>query len=288
MFLPLGDDVDKRDFPITGVALIVANVIVFARMFRIVMDHPRDPYALMPFAETWGLVPAKLAEGHVIGVVSYMFLHADIFHLLGNMIVLWAFIHTLEMTLGYVVCPIMYLLWGVAGGLAHAAMNWGSDVPLVGASGAIAGLIGAYAVACGPLTKIRTLVWFFHPIKIDIPASVFVGIWVFFQLLGVLDETDAETGVAWFAHLGGFTAGAVTMLVIGRQTKTQLVQTRHGDLAFVPTEVPDEEDEVEEYEQPPETCPHCGTELTEECRMAENLCRCPNPDCERLIYLELT
>ena len=111
----------------------------------------------------YGLASKDLQNNRYLGVVTHMFVHGGLMHLLGNMIVLWAFVSTLEHTLGAWIFLIFYLLWGTVAGLAQAAMHWGSDVPLVGASGAIAGVIGAYWVAFGARTRIRTLVWIIRP-----------------------------------------------------------------------------------------------------------------------------
>ncbi|HUT93515.1 MAG TPA: rhomboid family intramembrane serine protease [Thermoguttaceae bacterium] len=288
--LPLGDDVDHRDFPLVGVLLTVANVTIFLYMLRLLFGTA-DLAVLEAFCLDWGLVPAKLARGNVLGLLTHMFLHGGICHLLGNMLCLWAFVHTLEAGLGTVRLLALYLAWGIAGGLVHAAVAWGSDVPMIGASGAIAGMMGAYWIAFGPLTKIRSLVFvLWYPLRIDVPAGGFMAIWVLMQMLGAAESVDGTVGVAWFAHLGGFLAGSLTMVFLKKHAKT-LVVTRHGDLEFVSSqdasEIPEEEP-VPELEATPTACPHCGTSLGEEHQLAANLLRCPNPDCERCIYLEET
>ncbi len=289
MFLiPLGDDVDHREFPMVPTLLTLLNVMVFVYMFRLVVGT-RDLQTLHAFCMTWGLVPAELAKGHVVGLVTHMFLHGGIFHIVGNMLCLWAFAQTLELSLGTMRLFALYLLWGVAGGLMHAAASWGSEIPLIGASGAIAGLMGAYWIAFGPLTKIRCFVWvLIRGFKTDIPAGGFMAFWVLMQLLGAAGSTESACGVAWFAHLGGFLAGAGTMLVLKRHAKA-LVVTRHGNLEFEQPEGPAEADDqfaAAEVESAPNVCPYCFTALGEEHRLAANLLRCPNPACERCIYLE--
>jgi membrane associated rhomboid family serine protease len=289
--LPLGDDVDHRDFPLTGVLMIVVNVMVFMYMLRLAFGSP-DAEPIQQFVLTWGLVPAELGRGYIVGVVTHMFLHGDFFHILGNMLCLWAFIQTLEGCLGTARLIAFYLLWGVVGGLMHAAVNWGSDVPMIGASGAVAGMMGAYWVAFGPLTKIRTIVFvLWHGMRVDIPAGAFMAIWILLQLLGAAGESgDGAVGVAWFAHFGGFLAGAGTMLCLKDRTKARLVATEQGDLEFEPSaEEPTLADEPE-YAPPPEAvptiCPYCDTPLDDANRLAPNLLRCPNPDCARCVYLE--
>jgi membrane associated rhomboid family serine protease len=173
-----------------------------------------------------------------------MFLHGDVVHLLGNMLMLWAFVGTLERGLGSVLFVLLYILWGLVAGVAHAVMNWGQGIPMIGASGAISGVIGAYVVTFGALTNIRTLVWFFGPRQINVPAGAFVFIWVMSQLSGMQEASAAGGGgIAWYAHAGGFVAGATTMLIFSREVKSRLVLNREGKIQFV-----DREDITEEPE----------------------------------------
>ena len=184
----------------------------------------------------------------------------------------------------------LFVFWGVVGGLTHAAANWGADIPLVGASGAIAGMIGAYWVAFGPFTKIRTFVVIIcYPMQLYVPTGAYVAFWILSQLLGAAGSSEGVGGIAWFAHLGGFAAGALTMFCIKNHTKARLVAIRHGDLHFEAAEQPGEalpEEQTPQLEDAPASCPHCGTPMGEEHQLAANLFRCPNPVCERCIYLE--
>lgn len=284
MFLPLGDDVNHRTFPVAGSIFVAANVLVFIYMGRMAVTA-NDIEPLRAFIDRWGLVPADLPKGHLIGLVSHLFLHGGLMHIAGNMIVLWAFIRTIESALGTTCCIAFFLFWGAVGGFVHAVMNWGSPVPLVGASGAVAGLIGAYLVAFGPMTNIRTLVWIGWPMKVNIPAAAFIGIWLAMQLLGLAGSDEGAAGIAWYAHLGGFAAGYVTMFCMRNHAAHQLVEGRDGRLRMERADAHDEESEGE-LEEVPEVCPHCGTLLGDECRIADTLLRCSNPDCERMVYLE--
>lgn len=299
MFLPLGDDVDKRTMPLIGSFLVAVNLLVFALEMRLAFDSVQSghqfgpPKALMEFFHEWGLVPVDFAEGKFVGVFTYMFLHGSLMHLIGNMIVLWAFVHTLEDSLGQINFLFYYLLWGVVAGVAHAFMQPESEIPMVGASGAIAGMIGAYFIAFGAMTKIKCLVFFaFRPWRVDLPAGAFVGFWVISQLMGLAGETEEQTaGVAWYAHLGGFAIGAVTMLIAGN-TDRKLVRNRYGELEMVEavgrprssptaTAVAGESGAVNPYEK----CQYCGTPFTDDCRIAPTLLKCSNPDCDRLTYV---
>ncbi len=289
MFLmPVGDDVDHRDFPLAGTVLILANVMVFLYMLRLAFGS-EDLKVVERFYYTWGLVPADLMQDRFVGVVTHMFLHAGICHIAGNMICLWAFVHGLERILGTLTFAALFVLWGVVGGLAHAATHWGQVVPLVGASGAIAGMIGAYWMVFGPFTKIRTVTLLFtQVIKADVPTGIYAAIWVFMQVLGSSGSEGASSGVAWFAHLGGFAAGALTMAVLKSRARAQLVITRHGELHLEEVADPAAADEepVAQLPAAPIECPYCGMELGEGQRLAANLLRCPNLDCDRCIFLE--
>lgn len=287
MFIPIGDNVDRKTIPIIPLVLILANVFVFSYQVRLSLTESRPQYVQEKFYDTWGLVPEELANGNAIGLVTHMFVHGGFMHIIGNMIVLWAFAGSLEIGLGKAYLALFYVLWGVAGGVLHAVMQWGSDVPLVGASGAIAGLIGAYTVAYGPMCKIKTLIFLgFHIVRVDIPATVYGMGWFAMQLLEASNDPHGISGVAWYCHIGGFAAGAVTMLCIRHNTKGYMVENRHGQLEFRTRDDGSESDEEVRELEVPETCQYCGTEVDEENLIADNLVRCTNPKCERLTYLE--
>lgn len=291
MFLPLGDDIQQRSFPIVPSVLIAINVLVFAYQVRISLEQPENPEVMMEFVQTWGLTPSTLAEGQVIGLLTHMFLHGGVMHLLGNMVVLWAFACSLETGLGAAYLLAFYIVWGLVAGAAHAATEWGSDIPLVGASGAIAGLIGAYTVAYGPQSRIRTLVWiWFRPMVVQIPAMIFGALWFGMQLWEASNDPNGMSGIAWFAHIGGFVVGALTMWCVRNQTDHRLIRDTSGELVFQQREVPPDEVAVEtELPQPssalPESCPYCSTSLEEATQLAPTLKRCGNPACERLVFL---
>ncbi|MES1213446.1 MAG: rhomboid family intramembrane serine protease [Singulisphaera sp.] len=308
MFLPLGDDVDTRTLPVVGIALVGINVLVFCAMVGAAIDYspPRkrakgskphggvvaaiEGFDRAPQSRAvlfrYGLAPQDLQKNHFQGLVTYMFVHGDFMHLLGNMIVLWAFVSTLEHAMGAGIFLVCYLLWGILAGLAHAAMHWGSGVPLVGASGAIAGVIGAYWVAAGARTRIRTLIWIIRPRIYMIPAGAFVAFWIFCQIDGVTQSSAGASGIAWYAHLGGFVAGVGTMLLMRGHTARRLVLSRHGTTEFV--ERPKNTGRRSAADEEPTTavCPYCHTEVTAETCLAPNLARCPNASCGRLVLLD--
>jgi membrane associated rhomboid family serine protease len=321
MFLPIGDDIEKRTFPIVGVMLLIVNVGMYLHTTKIWLDalpkpeaeqtslfemeEPPPPGEWLDFLRTWGLVPNDLKEGRYVGVFTHMFLHGDVFHLLGNMIMLWAFVGTLEQGLGSLPFLALYLFWGVVAGLAHA--GWcmgvasGEGLPLIGASGAISGMIGAYFITYGPLSNLKTLIWLgpAQPLETDIPATVYVCIWVFFQLAGIAEAEQQkwETPVAWFAHAGGFTVGLLMLYPFRLRIKRQITYAKSDllaedqHLASAPTwkkrrlEAQPAEQSPPGPAPPPQKCPYCSAGLAEAARMGDTLLRCPNEQCKRLIYL---
>ena len=229
MFLPIGDDVKRNNLPIIPIVLIVANVFVYILQVQFEVEHRESISDITEMYSTWALVPQEFLNGRVIGLLSYMFMHGGLLHLVGNMIVLWAFACTLEVAIGRLHLVGFFVLWGVVGGLLHVFMHSGSDIPLVGASGAIAGLIGAYTVAFGPAAKIKCLFFlFFAPFRVNIPAWIFGLGWIMLQLSEAADDVDGSAGVAWFCHIGGFAAGALTMLLFRHENEGELVQSSDG------------------------------------------------------------
>ncbi|HEV3257638.1 MAG TPA: rhomboid family intramembrane serine protease [Gemmataceae bacterium] len=315
MFIPLGDNVEKRAFPAVGIILIALNCFVYIHTTRLLLGGPPQsadayeaddapftapapPPAYEKFIRLWGLVPADLAKGNILSLLTYMFLHGDFFHVLGNMLMLWALVGSLENLLGWKAFLGYYLLWGVIAGVTHAVLSWGETTPMIGASGAVSGMIGAYFIAFGALSKIRTLIWIGYPFKVDVPATLFVVVWGAQQLLGLSDAIEeGVTGIAWFAHVGGFAAGALTMHLLRHQTQRRLVTGRGGELLFEevepgvngPTEAGQATEAAEAApvvpEAPPANCPHCGTDLNGQTKIHDLLLRCPKPECNRLIFL---
>ena len=305
MFIPLGDDIERRTFPVLPVILIFANVLVFSlqnRLWTEAVDAgykgDEPPPSVIEFTETWGLVPTDLAQGRVVGVVTHMFLHAGLLHLVGNMIFLWAFSCSLEVGLGRWRLLAFYLVCGVVGGLAHALFHLSDDLPLVGASGAVAGLIGAHTVLYGLGSQIKgVLLLGITPVRMSIPAWLFGLVWFIlqfdlseilgFEFLGL--GADPESGIAWNAHIGGFLAGVVAMEIFRYKTKTSLVRGDGGDLFFeegTSAAAPDVGQLRDATLAMPQICPECGQELTEQCRITDVLSRCENRECGRMIYLE--
>lgn len=300
MFIPVGDNIERRTFPLFASALVFANALVFAWEIRLVVHNDQNLGPLMAFIHHWGLVPADLLNHRYVGVLTHMFLHGGFAHIIGNMVCLWAFACSLEAGVGFCYLAGFYLLWGVAGGMLHAVMNWGQPTPLVGASGAIAGLMGAYAVLYGPATKITTLFFFgFKPITVRVPAMLYCGGWFAMQILSARCDAGSEGGVAWFAHIGGFLCGVATALIVKSELKWDLAADRDGTLKFRERGVDPMAGKVRigdtayDYAENdvggdgsglPEACPHCGADLDESRHITPGVARCANDACNRLVY----
>ncbi len=208
--IPLRDTTESRNYPIVNTILIGVNVLCF----MIQMTQGADERF---FILTYGLVPARYSvpeiAAHftfgqqVFALFSFMFLHGGFWHLLGNMWSLYIFGDNIEDRLGHLRYILFYLLCGWASGLVHLFMNWHSTVPTIGASGAIAGIMGAYLLLY-PKSKILTLIpIFFIPYFIELPAFIFLGIWFVIQFLSAAGSHGQAGGIAWWAHVGGFLAG---------------------------------------------------------------------------------
>lgn len=287
MLLPLGDDVEKPHPPFLTIVLIALNLFVFVYTFRLTLDDPSMELLLVCFTD-WGLVPQQLAEGKVTGLLTSMFLHGDFFHFLGNMIVLWAFACTLETVLGPLQFGVLYLGCSLVGGLAQCVGDWESDVPIIGASGAIAGVMGAYCLSFGAFTTIRTLVLIGKPFVMAMPTCVYVVIWIAMQWLGVLTSQPGEPGVAWLAHIGGFAAGSILMLAFKDEAKS-VIYGREGNLVVVKGEPVKPEYSAEPVVEDPlealGNCVYCGSDLMEAEVVTPTLLRCGNEACARLNIL---
>jgi membrane associated rhomboid family serine protease len=208
---PLRDTQPSYSKPVVTVLLIVVNLLVFLFEFSL------DPYTRNAFIFTYGLVPDHFA---LSSVFTSMFLHAGWFHVLGNMWFLWIFGDNIEDILGHGKFLLFYLLCGVAAAMAQFFFDPFSRVPMVGASGAIAGVMGAYMVKF-PRSRIVTFVFVFvFFTTVDIPAWAMLIYWFVLQLVGGFDSITASMysrggGTAFLAHVGGFVAGIALVYLLG-------------------------------------------------------------------------
>ena len=212
--IPLTDHIRRRSFWFITLAIIVTNIWIFF----IELSYGRDINRLIFF---FGIVPARYITRHGLANLTFgglliptfisMFLHGGWLHLLGNMLFLFVFGRSVEDRFGHIKFLCLYFLSGLAGATLHIVLNAGSRIPTIGASGAIAGVLGAYFVSF-PRARITTLIpliFFFW--TIELPAILLLGYWFFiqfftgYQMLAIQSATGS--GVAWWAHVGGFLVG---------------------------------------------------------------------------------
>jgi len=236
VFIPLHDTNPLKwiRYQYVTVALIALHVAIYT-IFQTVWFLPLDEENTAAFA----VIPAKLmaggeADGSIFAtgafpmperftLVTYMFLHGGWIHLLGNMLFLWVFGDNIEDAMGHLRFIMFYLMCGIFAGLLHAWMSPRSDLPLIGASGAVAGIIAAYVIL-HPKVKIWVLALWRIPIKLT--ASWALGFWIAAQFANLLVES--EENVAWWAHIGGLAAGAVLILFMRRRGVPLFDQTQGG------------------------------------------------------------
>ena len=214
IILPLADNNPRSSFPWATLSLISLNLVVF--IIQIVFIPLGNWPALF---QQFGLVPAQFMAGTIgLSILTALFLHGGLFHLLGNIFFLWLFGDNVEEKFGTIRFLLFYLACGLAASLGHICFNKTSSAPLIGASGAISGIMGAYLFLF-PKIKIKTL--FFFKI-IEIPSAVFFISWLGLQLFnGWWAHLTHHTNIAWWAHIGGFAFGwgLVYLIDYGRKIK---------------------------------------------------------------------
>jgi len=215
---PVGDDNQpRRGLAVFTLALVAINVLVF------LYEASLDPQALQDFVTTYGVIPAEIQNGEdLYTLITSMFVHGGWAHLIGNMLFLWVFGDNIEHRLGPVLFLLFYLGCGLAAGAGHILANQGSTIPSVGASGALSGVLGAYLVMY-PTNRVRLLILRLG--IVSVPALMFLGIWFVQQLINgvaaLTVDTAQTTGVAFWAHIGGFVAGAALAIPLRAATRDE-------------------------------------------------------------------
>ena len=210
--IPIRDTIRSETYPVVNSSIIVVSVLVF-------LVELSQGQSLDGFIKIYGLVPARYSIPQIsayfttgqqfLSFLTFMFLHGGFLHLLGNMWFLYIFGDNVEDRLGHFRYLVFYLLCGLASGISHLVINWHSVIPTIGASGAIAGVMGAYFILY-PRAKVLTLVPIFIFFQfIELPAFLFLGIWFLFQFLSAAGASAQAGGIAWWAHIGGFVFGIV-------------------------------------------------------------------------------
>src|ERR1700690_3883075 len=224
--IPLRDDQPSFSTPFINYFLIVLNVLVFLWELSIGLNTR----AFRAFALEFGVVPTHIIAGPtgnphspltpaIFPLFASMFLHASFLHVAGNMLFLWIFGDNVEDYLGHFTYLVFYLLSGLAAGVTHILLNQGSRIPSVGASGAIAGVLGAYFIL---YPRARVLIWFPPIFFFHVPAWLMLGYWFVGNFLSGTATAIAETsqtsgGIAFWAHVGGFVAGVVMIRIFGER-----------------------------------------------------------------------
>lgn len=215
--IPLKDLNPRLTPPVMTFLIIVVNVGVF--LYQVSLGQ----HAGQALAYVYGIIPARIPEALTtssvtlpqafLPLVTSMFLHGGWFHLIGNMWFLWIFGDNIEDQFGHFGYLLFYLFSGIGAGLTHAVMNLGSGAPAIGASGAVSGVMGAYMVFF-PRSRVLTLVPFFVFFTVQLPAVVVLGYWFLIQFLSGVGSLGlhTDTGVAFWAHIGGFLLGVLVAL----------------------------------------------------------------------------
>jgi membrane associated rhomboid family serine protease len=212
MVIPIRVSQPSYSRPVVTVGLIVANILVFLHELSL------DPYSLNEFIRLYSLRPFYF---HLANAFTSLFLHSGWLHVAGNMLFLWVFGDNVEDILGHWKFLLFYLICGVGAALAQTAVDPLSRIPMVGASGAIAGVMGAYLVKF-PHSRVDMLAWLLFIFRFDLPAWFMLAYWFALQLFGgfgSITQSSSGGGVAFLAHVGGFIAGAVLINVMGARER---------------------------------------------------------------------
>ena len=244
VFIPVQDDNPLRSirFQWVTVALIVLNIAIYGAENTALGEKVAASFAIIPFE----LFHVGIIGGPAMGpddywpvaerttLLTYMFLHGDIVHLASNMLFLWVFGDNVEDAMGHAKFLLFYMVCGLVAGMAHAVALADSRVPLIGASGAVAGVIAAYVIL-HPYVRVWVLA--FRIIPLRIPAWAVLGSWIVIQLVMVLSP-PGKGPTAWWAHIGGLVTGAVLVLVLRRPGVELFNQPPDRGTPPLPTSVP--------------------------------------------------
>jgi membrane associated rhomboid family serine protease len=220
--IPIRDTIQSKNYPVVNSLIILINALLF-------LVQTAQGEKLNQFIFTYGLVPARFSipeiaayfttTQQILSLFSFMFIHGGFWHLLGNMWSLYIFGDNVEDRLGPIRYLLFYILCGLTSGLSHLFINWHSHIPTVGASGAIAGVMGAYMILY-PSSRILTLIpIFFLPYFVEIPAYFFLGLWFILQFISAAGTPSHGGGIAWWAHIGGFLFGMMFLYVFLKSPK---------------------------------------------------------------------
>ncbi len=218
MIIPIGDDQIKGGaYPLFSYAFLIINVLVYVYQLSI------SPADLEQFYLRYSAIPAYIEDGHHLGtLISAMFLHGSWMHLIGNMLFLWVFADNIEATIGNVPFLLYYLLGGILASLAHVYFSPGSEIPSLGASGAISAVLGSYLIMF-PKSKVKVFIFLIIFLqRITMSAFIFLGIWIAIQIFSTIQNigvSSEQGGTAWYAHLGGLVFGLLMGVIFRNQVR---------------------------------------------------------------------
>lgn len=234
--IPIKDDNPKTTFPVMNILLILANIAVFVYQVRLgsgiesfIYRFGTIPWEITHFQELPGLQwEFRTIFPNILTLVTSMFLHGGVLHLLGNLLYLWIFGDNVEALVGHWRYLLFYLLCGIIATLTHITMEPNSTIPMIGASGAISGILGSYFISF-PRARVHVLLVFFFLFRVVRVSALFVlGFWFLLQVLNGFGTLGIRSGggVAWFAHIGGFVAGMFLILFFKRKGKYRVNRSR--------------------------------------------------------------
>lgn len=224
--IPIGDTARRRTFPVVNLLLIAANIAVF------IYELSLSEREIIDFFFDWGVVPTQLINAlhnpgdnsnrELLTPFTAMFIHGGWLHLIGNMVFLWVFGDNIEDSLGHLRYLIFYVLAGLGAVALQVFLSSSDQQPMIGASGAIAGVLGAYLILY-PRSTVAVLIPTLLFWTVYVPAVVLIGAWFLMQLFSSVaaigDATEASAGVAWWAHVGGFLTGIVLVFLFNRRAR---------------------------------------------------------------------
>ncbi len=220
MLIPLYDENPSRTTPFITIGFIILNILAF--LYEISLGPN-----LNSFINSYAMIPARLSQGSgYLSIFTAMFLHGGFIHIAGNMLYLWIFGNNIEDALGHLNFAIFYLLSGLGGAIGHILTAPTSQIPSLGASGAISGVLAAY-ILLYPRAYVVTIVPIFYFIRIiRLPALIVIGFWIVIQFLNGFASivaqpvtTELTGGIAWFAHIGGFVTGFLLVLLMPKRDR---------------------------------------------------------------------
>jgi len=226
MIIPIGDEIERTATPFQFATIFIlgACVAIWGWEFNLPAEEVQGAfysYGLVPAflfgfrapPPEWAVIPAELT------VLTSMFMHASWSHIIGNMLYLWVFGSSLEEACGHVRFVIFYILCGIGAAVGHALVDPAGIAPMIGASGAISGLLAGYMLVY-PFNRVTLLVMLVGFVRVRVPALVVIGLWIVYQMYEMFSAAAAPGpqagGVAWTAHVGGFATGALLIFVLRR------------------------------------------------------------------------